>query len=209
MNWEEFEKQHYGKEYWVDGKFSPYTGYPNTNSLTDLNIEFANHYKIIKSVVPNITSIVEWGCATGEFLKLPKNEGVSVVGYELSSWCIENKVIDEVSKLNACECVCEDIACADVHYSSHFMEHLPQEDILPFLIKISKKCKYMVHVIPSYKFETNIPSQSHLTQINREWWINTFKKLDNFTLIEYPNKERQYIKTGNVEYVGAYILVKK
>ncbi len=180
----------YNEDYYTKAKNSPYIGYPKSNLGVDVYSVMMFRADEICVAFPSNISIIDWGCATGILVSILRNKGFNAIGYDFAEWAIENKLSEFVYRADALKIKEEEIPIVDVMYSSDFIEHLPPQEVLPFLIKISKRCKKeMWHYVPFYP-ELNTPTAGpgnvHLTQVNAKWWREIFEKIPDFKIIFFP-----------------------
>lgn len=193
----------YDADYYEKGKNSPYVGYPTSTISPNFNQDlFKNRTAMFSIKFCKGTTFIDWGCANGYFVDLLNKAGFVSIGYDFADWSIKNKVCEGIFQADALKIQEEDIQEMDVMHNADFLEHLPPESILEFLIKISKKCKKeMWHYVPFYegiKIPTAQSSKIHLTQVENIWWENVFKQIPNFKIIQFPDKPH-----------GGYIVCKR
>jgi len=186
-------KEIYDDDYYMKGKNSPYVGYPTSTLSPEFNQKlFKDRVTTFSRRFKKGTTFIDWGCANGYFVDLLNKAGFISIGYDFADWSIKNKVCEGIFQADALTMKEEDVPSVDIMHSADFLEHLPPESILEFLVKISKKCKQeMWHYVPFYegiKIPTAQNSKIHLTQVENIWWKDVFEQIPNFKIIQFPDK---------------------
>jgi hypothetical protein len=191
----------YDEAYFTKAKNSPYIGYPKSNMGTDVAAQMVERANALAQVEKVGSTFLDWGCATGILVNELNKRGFVGSGIDFADWAVEHRVCEFVSKADALKIEEKDIPTCDFMHSSDFLEHLPPEEILPFLIKISKKCKRMYHYVPFYP-DFSIPVDDgtgvHLTEVNADWWKKTFESIPGFRIDYFPDKD-----------IGGYVVCTK
>lgn len=191
----------YDEDYFTKAKHSPYIGYPKSNLGVDVVSQMKERANYLAEEEEGNSHFIDWGCATGILVNELNKKGFVGIGYDFAGWAIENRVCDNVFKVDALTISASEIPPVNFMHSSDFLEHLPSDKILDFLVKISTKCDAMYHYVPFYPdFVSPVDDGTgvHLTEVNSVWWKNVFLRIPNFEIVDFT-----------INPLGGYVVCKR
>ena len=207
------KKELFEREYFEDGSY----GYKEYR-------DFCTHYttsRILLNSVPPIKSMLSVGCGRGYLARILENEGVKVMGMDISHHCEMTRVIEDFIRWDATKTpwpghvlietsenkVQSKIDMSDKEYdltlSINFLEHIPEEkldDVLREFDRVSSRGMHGIHMS-----DTPFPEQdedhdtTHLIDKPKSWWVERFKTVvpnynvvvEHPRMLEYEHPEHQ------------------
>lgn len=137
-------------------------------------------------VFPDLKTMkcLDFGCAMGATTSTFNDNGVNMVGVDVSPWYVENspftdlkgKLFSYTGKLPFSS------KQFDFIHSQQVVEHIPEPDLLPTLKEIARVCKRGALVYIATTEEDNTPIESrgdptHCACLSKEKWIELFKSV--------------------------------
>ncbi|MFC0203445.1 class I SAM-dependent methyltransferase [Novosphingobium soli] len=133
---------------------------------------------------------LEIGCATGAIVRELNGMAVDAFGIDVSSWAVANALDPKVSLASAAALPFADNTF-DVVYSSHALEHLPDEIYAKAFAEIDRVCGpravqfHMLPIIGTYPYDYDPDAArrdlrkdpTHSLLMPMDWWIRQWEDL--------------------------------
>lgn len=166
------------------------------------------------------TNALEVGCATGAIVRNMNFLGVPTHGIDISEWAVSNALHPNVRQASAAELPFSE-RTFDLVYSSHALEHLPQEVYQAAFREIDRVCGpnaiqfHMLPIVGTYPYDydeataiQNLRADpTHVLLQRMEWWLERWAELG---WIHVPAAILLPNDTDNVELSsGQFCLVRR
>lgn len=188
--------------------------------------ESAASSQIFKAVAEALTSVfrpssaLEIGCATGAIVRSMNFLGVPTYGIDVSDWAVRNALHPNVRLASAAELPFPS-GNFDLVYSSHSLEHLPDDVFMAAFKEIDRVCGpdavqfHMLPIVGTYPYDydeetaiRNLKSDpTHVLLKRMDWWLERWHELG---WVAVPGKLFFPHDTDNVELSsGQFCLVRR
>ncbi|MFC1798560.1 methyltransferase domain-containing protein [Thermodesulfobacteriota bacterium] len=191
----------YDEDYYTGrGAGSPYIGYPNQFYDNNPVENFLSLSKEIESIHNKNCKILDLGCATGIFVDILQRAGFEAYGIDLSKYAIENGICKNLYQMNALDIDFPD-NYFDLIISQDFLEHIEMSNlhrVFDEQIRIAKPSAQLIHFIPFYDTDHPYECDVHLTNANRDWWIDLILSHKGLRTIQLPEEGYQWENSNGI-----------
>lgn len=197
----------FNEEYFERGVEAGVSGYTNYHWRPEYFMKFANTVKTRFDT----TAVLDYGCAKGFLVKALRMLDVNAVGYDISTYAIENGDPAVRGHLTTRFDFAPEMFTTTI--SKDVLEHIPK-DVLPTVLK-------GIHDVTKTTFVATVPlgdngrfrireyelDKTHVNKEDEQWWINQFRAA-NFGIKEFhydfPGAKDHWLKNhpyGNGTFV--------
>ena len=198
--------ENFGEDYFMNGVKSGLSNYMDYKWLPDLTLPMAKSFMQIFGV-PKESTVLDFGCARGFFVKALMEHGVNAFGIDVSEWAIKNchkDVFGRVfNKIEDCPLFYDYIFSKDV------LEHIPMQELIKIIPRLLSACMdAAIFIVPLAKAEGGeyvYPSDElDITHIHRktlDGWIDLIQPIaKDFTI--FTSKNIAVLKKPIEQYAG-------
>lgn len=147
--------EYFDKDYYDGGKgYCTYNDDPRFQAYADY---------IVERFAPS--SVLDFGCAKGFLVKALRDRGVTAYGYDISDWAINNG--HESVKPFLSDKI---ILPTDLVVSYDTWEHIPEDQIQNFKVKLKDKAEKFYFVVGTLDTPDWQHDASHINMHKLDWW---------------------------------------
>jgi len=196
----------FGEDYYMNGVATGISNYVDYKWLPELTLAMAKSFVDIFDVKP-LTSVLDFGCARGYFVKALREHGVNAFGFDISEWAIKN--CDE----SVTDYVFNDIAkCqnfVDFVFSKDVLEHIPMQELIEVLQRLFNVCmEAAIFIVPlakseggEYVYPSDELDTTHIHRKTLDGWIDLIQPIaKDFTI--FTSKNIAALKKPIEQYAG-------
>lgn len=165
------DNEKFNEDYFLRGKEKGISNFENYSWKADATVAMVVHLKRYLGITEK-DSVLDVGCATGNYVRALRMLGVDAYGFDVSKWAVENS--DPVVRpylsnfLNGAQW--------DIAYAKDSLEHIPEDQLRSFLTNFLRQVKRRFFAIVPLAKETggeyvHPKEENDKTHVNR-WTLN-------------------------------------
>lgn len=212
----------FGENYYMNGIESGVSNYVGYTWMPELTLLMAKSFMEIFGVNKEST-VLDFGCARGYFVKALREHQVNAFGVDISEWAIENCDKDVVgyvfNKLEDCPSSAgwdeqmgwhEIQTMFDYVFSKDVLEHIPMVELIKVLEKLFSICsESIVFIVPlakseggEYIYPNDELDKTHIHRKTLQGWVDLIEPFAKDFTIFVSNKIPS-LKKASEQYNGS------
>lgn len=197
----------FGESYYMNGLESGLSNYVDYKWMPELTLPMAKSFIEIFGIDERST-ILDFGCARGYFVKALRENKVFAFGVDISEWAIKNCDVDVVgcvfNKLEDCP------PLFDYIFSKDVLEHIPMVELTKILEKLFCICtEAIVFIVPlakceggEYIYPADELDKTHIHRKTLHGWVDLIQPFaKNFTI--FVSNKIPSLKKASEQFVGS------
>ena len=186
-------EEKFGKDYYINGIESGVSNYVDYKWMPELTLLMAKSFIQIFGVDRSST-VLDFGCARGYFVKALRQHRIRAFGVDISEWAIKNCDLDVLgyvhNKLEDCP---YDI---DYIFSKDVLEHIPTSELNKTIEKLLGICKEAaIFIVPladseggKYIYPNDELDKTHIHRKTLQGWVDLIEPFAKDFTIFVSNK---------------------
>lgn len=183
----------FGENYYMNGIESGVSNYVGYTWMPELTLLMAKSFMQIFGVDKEST-VLDFGCARGYFVKALREHKVKAFGVDISEWAIKNCDADVIgcvfNKLEDCPSIFDYIFSKDV------LEHIPMGELTKMLEKLFNICvEAIIFIVPlakseggEYIYPADELDKTHIHRKTLHGWVDLIEPFAQDYTIFVSNK---------------------
>lgn len=203
-----YSEELFGENYYMNGIESGLSNYVGYKWMPELTLLMAKSFMQIFGVNKEST-VLDFGCARGYFVKALRAHQVMAFGVDISEWAIKNCDKDVVgyvfNKLEDCTPI-----FFDYIFSKDVLEHIPTQELAKSLEKLFSICREsVVFIVPlarseggEYVYPADELDKTHIHRKTIHGWVDLIEPLAKGFTIFVSNKVPS-LKKASEQFMGS------
>lgn len=198
--------EHFSKDYYMNGIESGLSNYVDYRWMPELTLPMAKSFMEIFGV-NKYSTVLDFGCARGYFVKALREHGVNAYGVDISEWAIKNCDKDVVgyvfNKPEDCP------PTFDYLFSKDVLEHIPMSELIKTIPRLMGACvEAAIFIVPlakseggEYIYPADELDKTHIHRKTLDGWVDLIQPLaKDFTI--FTSNRIPILKKANEQYAG-------
>ncbi len=194
----------FGKDYYMNGIENGISNYVDYKWMPELTLAMAKSFIDIFGVEEDST-LLDFGCARGYFVKALREHGVKAYGVDISEWAIKNCHKDIIW------CVSNKLenynAPFDYIFSKDVLEHISMEELIKTIPYLLNRCnKSAIFIVPlakseggEYIYPNDELDKTHIHRKTLQGWVDLIEPFaDGFTI--FVSNKIQSLKKASEQF---------
>jgi 2-polyprenyl-3-methyl-5-hydroxy-6-metoxy-1,4-benzoquinol methylase len=153
-----------------DKIYGNYADYSDNTTEHELKQNFIDDF-----VLEHNGSVLDAGCGTGYTLRKLHNEGVHIVGIDVSQVACDKYLKDLPHKCISIIDFCKKFPKYDSIICTDVLEHIPENELYDNLLWMASTGDHALFGIANHS-DIKLDKELHVTQHNLDWWMETLDK---------------------------------
>lgn len=196
----------FSKDYFMNGLESGLSNYVDYSWKPELTLPMAKSFMGIFGVEKGST-VLDFGCSRGYFVKALMCHGVNAFGVDISEWAIKNCHEDVVCRVfNKLE---DAPLLYDYIFSKDVLEHIPMPELINTIPRLLAACMgAAIFIVPlarsdggEYIYPADELDKTHIHRKTIDGWVDLIQPLaQDFTI--FTSNQISVLKKATEQYIG-------
>ena len=197
----------FGEDYYMNGIESGVSNYVDYKWLPELTIPMAKSFIEIFGIEKE-TTVLDFGCSRGYFVKALRKHGVFAYGVDISEWAIKNCDEDVVNLVSN---KLQDLQRPfDYIFSKDVLEHIPMGELTKILEELFDVCmEAIVFIVPlarceggEYIYPNDELDKTHIHRKTLQGWVDLIEPFaKDFTI--FVSQKIPSLKKASEQFEGS------